>query len=512
MMLPPPSSTAIPWDALTILYPLVVAVALAIMPPRHRPPFATWSALGLLLMTGALLATIIAHGPLHHFPGGWAAPLGIALNADALAALLLALTGGVGAAITIYATGYWPASAPPSNGHAAADGHAPAPSPPAFWPLWFFAWSALNAMFLSADLFNVYVAMELLTLTAVALVSLSGAPLALGAALRYLMLALTASLLYLVGVGLLYARYGRLDFSGIALLLEADPATLAAFGLILTGLAAKTALVPLHVWLPPAHAMAPAPVSAALSALVIKGPFIVLLRLVFGLVPAAAVIPITALLGGLGAIAVLWGSLQALCQPRLKQIVAYSTVAQVGYLFMALPLAAYAETPAEATLVWSACIYHLLSHACAKAALFLAAGSVIHAVGHDRLDALRVIGARRPMLLTALALAALGIMGLPPSGGFIAKWILLQAAITQGHWLWVAILISGGLLAAAYLFRPLCQAFLPPETPVEPQPPTPRMDAMALLLAVLALVLGLTAPPILNALAAASPFGPGGLP
>lgn len=481
--------------AIAILTPLAAAVACLVAGPRGARTFGLAGALATLASAVAVVHGVIAEGTIRHAVGGWGAPLGIDLEADGLSALMLAMTAVVGAAISVYARAYFE----PGDRRGAGFW---------FWPLWFFLWAALHALFLTADVFNYYVTLELGSIAAVALVALGGTATAVVAATRYLLFAIVGSLLYLLGIGLLYGQYGVLD---IALLHEVagdHGATRAAYLCIVAGLVLKTALVPLHIWLPPAHSSAPAPVSAALSALVVKGSFYILLRFHVDILPADLVAAPSHLLGALGAVAVVWGSIQALRQPRIKLVIAYSTVAQVGYLFLLFPLVAVggasgAEWPAKA---WSGGIYHALSHAFAKASLFLAAGAVLHAAGHDRLEALRGIGERMPMTVTALALASISIMGLPPSGGFIGKWLLLVAALHEGHLWWVVAILAGGLLAAAYSFRMLKHAFRPAEAGAAWHETPRTLEWVALALAAASILLGLAAVLPLGLLQIGAPF------
>ena len=214
------------------------------------------------------------------------------------------------------------------------------------------------------------------------------------------------------------------------------------------GLLAKTALFPLHLWLPPAHANAPAAASAVLSALVVKASFFLIVRLWFDVMPGLASQAVTTMLATLGAAAILFGSVLALRQARLKLLVAYSTVAQIGYLFLMFPLVAGGHPwSAEA---WNGGVMQTLSHAFAKAAMFLAAGLVAEQLGHDRIAELRGIGRAMPMTVFAFGLGGLSLMGLPPSGGFAAKWLLLQASVESGQWAWAVIMLAGGLLAGGY--------------------------------------------------------------
>ena len=219
-------------------------------------------------------------------------------------------------------------------------GMSEARAPLAFWTLLLALWGALNAVLLGDDLFNLFVALELLTFAAVPLVCLDGRAETLSAALRYLLFALLGSMLYLLGTVLLYGAYGTLDIVLLSERVRAEPAAWTAVTLMTVGLLAKTALFPLHLWLPPAHAGAPAPASAVLSALVVKGSFVLILRLWFDVMPGVPGHAAAQLLAALGAAAIVFGSVLALRQARLKMLIAYSTVAQIGYLFLMFPLAA----------------------------------------------------------------------------------------------------------------------------------------------------------------------------
>lgn len=417
--------------------------------------------------------------PQRYALGGWEAPLGIVLQVDSLSALMVLMTALVGTVATF-------SIGPRDKGT----------DEPMFWPLWLGLWSGLNGLFLTGDLFNVYVTLEMVGLAAAALCGLGASREALEAALRYLLISLIGSLCYLMGVALIYRSFGALDLAMLGTLIEPTPATLLACALMTAGLLLKTALFPLHFWLPPAHANAPAAVSAVLSGLVVKGTFYLMLRLwleLFGpLVPGGY----SQLLGGLGAAAVIWGSVQALRALRLKMLVAYSTVAQLGYLFLAFALLDLAPGP----MMMTAIILFMVAHAFAKAAMFLAAGTTLTALGHDRIADLAGTSRRLGPALFAFGLAGISIVGLPPSGGFTAKWLLLTEAIALGSWLIVAVLIGGSLLAAAYVLRPLAAAMrtadAPPagdDTPLRPKP----ASWPALVLALGSLALGFAAPEIL---------------
>lgn len=483
------------WMVAVVTVPLAAAVA-ALLAGRRGAAAA--GLLGSLIGTVAVLGlevAVLRDGMQRVIVGGWAAPLGIELRADGLSSAMLLMTAVVGAGISFYAWGYFDAP------HAAGATHAPGPAPDTptdrqdwlFWPVWLLAWGALNALYISGDLFNLYVTLELLGLAAVALVALAGAG-AAAAALRYLLLALLGSMLYILGVELLYAAHQTLDLQQLRERVQPSLSVGLAAALMTTGLLVKTAVFPLHFWLPPAHGAAPAPVSAALSALVVKAGFYLLARLwldLFGALPWQAV---PTLLGALGAGAVLWGGVQALRQQRLKPMIAYSTVAQLGYLMIALPLAGR-EAAGAAGGALTAAVLLAASHAAAKASMFLCAGSLLAAYGHDRIDALAGFGARLPLTATAFALATLSLVGLPPTGGFVGKYLLVESAVRAGAWVTVAVVLAGSLLAAMVLFHALSRAFvepgeLPPGTLVAPSAPTtPQFASLALALLAVAMAL-----------------------
>jgi formate hydrogenlyase subunit 3/multisubunit Na+/H+ antiporter MnhD subunit len=199
--------------------------------------------------------------------------------------------------------------------------------------------------------------------------------------------------------------------------------------------------------------------------------------------PAAA-----RLFGMLGAAAILWGSINALTQSRLKLLIAYSTVAQLGYLFLVFPLMTGRDGRFGA---WCGGLLLLGAHACAKTAMFLVAGNILRAAGHDRIRELAGIAQVLPVSAFALGLAGVSLVGLPPSGGFAGKWLLLSAGLREGQWWVAAVILVGSLLAAAYIMRVMTRAFAPavPGTWVRPVPPI--MEGTALALALVAVGMGL---------------------
>ncbi|TVR78740.1 MAG: oxidoreductase [Rhodospirillales bacterium] len=457
---------------------------------------------GALLATLGVVWTVYEIGVYRHPVGGWGAPLGIDLYVDGLAAAFLALLAVVAGLASLHVLADPDVKAMPRRRQSL------------FWSLWYWVWGALAAMFVSGDAFNIYVTLELATLAGVILVSFGHGAVALFASLRYLLIGTLGALSYVLGVALLYGATGTLDLVLLGERLVPGPAVVVAAALVTVGLAIKAALVPLHIWLPPAHGSAPAGVSAILSALVVKAGFYLLVRYWLGPFVSLGDGVATAL-GILGAVGVLWGSLNAIRQERLKLLVAYSTVAQVGYLFLLFPLAAAGGH----VMAWSGAHLLVLSHATAKAAAFLAAGNILTSQGTDHLSEIGRASHHHRLSLLAFGLAGATLMGLPPSGGFLAKWLMVTAAVETGQWWWAAVLIIGGKLAAIYVYRVVRLGFVtspmePPGAAGPPRPPgllpVPMLTILAALgLAVVSVGLGFASAPPLRLLQIGMPAAPG---
>jgi formate hydrogenlyase subunit 3/multisubunit Na+/H+ antiporter MnhD subunit len=438
---------------LSIVVPVATALV-AFVAGGRRTAWIALAALPVGLAVAVAIAAGVAQtgGVLVYLLGGWAPPLGVALRADGLSAVMLVVTACVVTAIGVYARADFRVAA----------GAAEERAPFAFWILLLGVWSGLNTVFLAGDLFTLYVALEILTFAAVPLVCLDGRAETLQAALRYLLFALLGSVLYLAGTTLLYGAYGTLDVVLLSRLVTAEPAVLVAGSLMTVGLLAKTALVPLHLWLPPAHAGAPPAGSALLSALVVKGSFFIVVRLWFDVMPGLQSVAATQLLSALGATAILLGSVVALRQERLKLLIAYSTLAQIGYLFLMFALAWDAGSSSmQKGDALAGGMLQAMSHAAAKAAMFMAAGSIYAALGHDRIAALAGAGRRVPGAVAAFALGGVALVGLPPSGAYLAKELLLRSAAGTGQWWWAVVIQAGGAFTCAYLLLVLARVLGP---------------------------------------------------
>jgi formate hydrogenlyase subunit 3/multisubunit Na+/H+ antiporter MnhD subunit len=471
---------------LAVLLPFVGVMAGLVLggPQAQRVAWVT-VVLGIGVVLATAQALLNSGAQLVYLLGGWAPPLGVALRADGLSVCMMVVVALVVGAIAVYANGDF----------GTPEGQDEARGPLSFWLLLLAVWGSLNLVFVSGDVFTLYVALELLTFAGVPLVALDGRADTLQAALRYLLYALLGSMFYLLGSFLLYGAYGTLDIALLAARVEPGALAWTAAALMTAGLLAKTALFPLHLWLPPAHAGAPAAASALLSALVIKGAWFLVVRLWVDVFPGIVSLTAAQLLGALGASAILVGNVVALRQARLKLLIAYSTVAQIGYLFLMFPLVATLDAgQLDSAPAVTGGLLQAVSHATAKAAMFMAAGLIYSTLGHDRMSELRGAGRALPMTLTAFALAGASLIGLPPSGGFLAKWLLLSAAIGTGQWWWVLVMLAGGLLTSAYVFMVVVRSLAPADPGWAPKKEVPRYQQLAVLaLALCSFLLGLAA-------------------
>jgi formate hydrogenlyase subunit 3/multisubunit Na+/H+ antiporter MnhD subunit len=487
--IPTPSEFVTPGAGLLVLaliVPVMGILAAIVAGRRHveRTALAT-IALGAVVMIAIAWQMRQSGRALVYWLGAWAPPLGVTLRADTASVVMLLVTVVVVAGIAVYARADF----------RTPDELSEARRPSVFWIMLLAVWCGLNAVFVASDLFTLYVALELLTFAAMPLVCLDGRAETLQAALRYLLFALAGSVLYLLGAVLVFGAYGTLDITQLGSVSDAQPATIVACVLMTTGLLAKTALFPLHLWLPPAHGGAPPAASAVLSALVVKGSFFIVIRIWFDALPTVPGQLAAQVLAGLGAGAILFGSVIALRQQRLKLLIAYSTLAQIGYLFLMFPLAFDAEVGGFVHGdALTGGLLQAMSHATAKAAMFMAAGLIYTTLGHDRLGEMAGVARLVPLSVLAFAVGGVALMGVLPSGAYLAKKLLLDAADGSGQWWWAVTLQAGGFLTTSYVVLVIALSLGKPAAALVARARVARsQEAAALALAVCSLGLAFAA-------------------
>ncbi len=427
----------------------LLAAPLCSLLPRGRAPWMLATALSwcLLVIAVMLLMRVQSEGVIVYALGGWAGPIGIDYRLDALSALMQVLICAIAAVVLPFAGRSVAAEV-------RADLH------PGFYALMLLLISGMLGMVATGDAFNVFVFLEISSLSSYALIALGGDRRALLAAYRYLILGSIGATFYLIGIGLLYALTGTLNMADLAARLPAVADTRSAHtavAFVVVGLGLKLALFPLHQWLPNAYRHAPSAVSTLLAATATKVAIYLLLRFVctiFGIEFAFGTLALNQALMACAVIAMLAGSLAALQQTNVKAILAYSSIAQIGYIVLGLALAT--------STGFTASLLHLFNHALMKGALFMAMGCVMYRVGSTDLIVMRGIGRRMPWTMAAFVIAALSLIGVPLTAGFISKWYLIQAALELGWWPLVVAILVASLIALAYLGRIIEAAWLAP--------------------------------------------------
>lgn len=414
-----------------------------------RKKFAGWFALAVAFLALALAAGSACHifeqGPYSYYPGGHGAPLGIELAADWITVFMQLTINLVGLIILIY-------------GRASLAEEIGIKAEKWSYSIFFLLMAALNGLAMAYDLFNIYVFTEIGTLAACALVAIKPRKLCVEAALKYLILSALGSGLVLLGIGLLYMATGYLNIGAVA---RALPGAFAAYpwnvivalSMFIVGFGIKSALFPLHLWLPDAHSSAPTPSSAILSGLVLKAYVLVLARIIFQVygVELFSRVPIPEVVLLLATLGTFAGSLLAIGQRDIKRMLAYSSVAQVSYIFLGLALVTKNGVVGG--------LLHVFNHAVMKAMLFLAAGALIHKTQIRKIEDLAGIGYRMPLTMAVFSIGALSMVGIPGFSGFISKFYLALGALDAGKPFYVAVILLSSLLNAVYYFPIVVRAF-----------------------------------------------------
>ncbi|MBU4073881.1 MAG: monovalent cation/H+ antiporter subunit D family protein [Proteobacteria bacterium] len=385
-------------------------------------------------------------GPLTYHFGGWIPPIGIEYVLDSLSAFVALVVNVVAFIVLCHAGGL--------KGR-----EIPGKSVPYYSLVLLFLCGA-NGIIMTGDLFNLYVFLEIFALAGYGLIGI-GEKQAPVAAFRYLIMGTVGASFYLLGLGFLYIVTGSLnmaDVRNILPLVQGNPAIAAALSLMVIGMGIKMAIFPLHGWLPDAYTYAPSTTSALIAPIGTKVAAYVIIRLLFFVFDVKFVshtLPITDLIGWLAAIGILFGSVMAMAQNEMKRMLAYSSVAQIGYIGLGIGLA----NP----LGYIGAVLHILNHAFMKGALFLVAANLRKNAGHSDISKLDASYRKKlPWSMAAFTLAALSMIGLPPTAGFFSKWYLALGAIDKGNWVFLGVILLSSLLNAVYFFRILEKVYLAP--------------------------------------------------
>ncbi len=431
-----------------------------------------------LAAASAGIFRVLEEGTLRHYFGGWPPPFGIEYVFDHLSAFMVVIVVFIGLIAVVY---------PPQAGLY----QVPRKGVP-MYGLILLLIGGLVGVVLTGDLFNLFVFLEIYSLASYALITLGGDR-AVVASFRYLVLGTIAGSFYLLGVGFIYFSTGTLNMADAAQLLPplyGSPTIMAAVALIVIGMSIKMALFPLHVWLPDAHSYAPPVVAAVLAAVQIEVAAYVVVRMlltVFQPQYFIETLPVTTVIGWVAAVGIIFGSVMAIAQKDFKRMLAYSTVAQVAYIGLGIGLA----NP----LGLIGGLLHILNHAFMKSSLFLIAGGIRYQTGLHDIPRFAGLGRKMPVMMTAFTVAALSMVGIPPTCGFFSKWYLVLGSIEAHNWVFVGVVLASSLLTAVYFFRLIEKIFAVPsggdEAVERATEPSARILVPILVLAVGIIVLGL---------------------
>jgi multicomponent Na+:H+ antiporter subunit D len=435
------------WPVLAVLVPLATAPLVSLL--RHKSlSWAAATAASLCTFGIAALLTDAARGgAIRYAVGSWPAPYGIELRVDAFAALLLLIVTGASSAALLIARRGLTAELGADREHL-------------FYTAWLLALAGLLGIIVSGDAFNIFVFMEISSLATYVLIAGGARRQALTAVFKYLIMGTIGATFYLVGVGLLYMMTGTLNLADIAARIggvaELRP-VLVAGGFITVGLALKAAVFPLHAWLPGAYTHAPHAATAFIAACSTKVALYVLFTFQFSVFQqnlAGRETQFATLVLALAVLAMIVASCLAIFERDLKRMLAYSSVAQVGYVLFGAGLASVSGL--------TAAIAHMFNHALAKGTLFLAIACLAGAGAAVSLDGIAGAARRAPVTMAVFLVAGLSLIGIPGTAGFVSKWYLVIAALElgpAGAWLAMSVLASS-VLAVVYVWRVIDAAYL----------------------------------------------------
>ncbi len=432
--------------ALQVVFPLLAAPICLVVGNGRVAWFIAFTVSGLTLgIAWLLLQQTLDTGIISYTFGGWAAPWGIEYRVEPINGFLLLIVAGISFVVLSFAAQSVPAEI-------RADQQA------LFYTVFLLCLAGLLGIAITGDAFNLFVFLEISSLSSYVLISMGQDRRALTAAYQYLVMGTVGATFILIGVGFLYMMTGTLNMADLATRLPGVAHTRtvhAAFAFLTVGISLKLALFPLHLWLPNAYTFAPSVVTGFLAATATKVAVYVLLRFtysVFGPEYSFENQPFGEILLILAAIAVLSASTVAISQDDVKRMLAYSSLAQIGYMVLGIGLAT--------SIGLTAAILHLFNHALMKGALFLALGCVFYRLGTVRLGAMKGLAKRMPWTMAAFVIGGLSLIGMPLTVGFISKWYLVLGALESGWWPVAVVVVVGSLLAVVYVWRVVEMAYL----------------------------------------------------
>lgn len=426
---------------LQVLVPFVAAPLLVTIGHKGLAwPITMLSSVISLIVSALLLAQVIDGSVISYHLGGWAPPLGIEYRVDAANAFVLFLISAIATLVLPYA-------------RASVAAEIPREKHTLFYTAFLLCMTGLLGVTITGDAFNVFVFLEISSLSTYVLIAEGSHrdKRALTAAYDYLIMGTIGATFFVIGIGFLYMATGTLNIADLAerLSTQTDSRTVrAGFAFVIVGIGLKVAIYPLHLWLPRAYTFAPSVVTVFLAATATKVAVYVLLRFMFTVFKPAFLFELQTLefiILPFAVIAMFTASFIAIFQNDFKRLLAYSSIAQIGY--MLLGIAFLSSTGLTATIV------HLFNHGITKAALFMAVGAYALRAGGSFIDNIAGAGRTMPWTSAAVVIGGLSLIGVPGTAGFISKWVLVQAALEKGWWPVAILIVASSLLAVIYVWK-----------------------------------------------------------
>ncbi|MGD2185592.1 MAG: monovalent cation/H+ antiporter subunit D family protein [Desulfobacterales bacterium] len=427
--------------AIIVVLPLVVSFFIFFSgwwAKRAGFPMAVGGLICCVLLSIGIFKSVTTGGTIHYWLGGWEPPWGIEYYIDHLNAFMLVLVSFLGLFTAIYAKRTVEAEMPDRIA--------------LFWCLYLLLNTGILGIIVTGDLFNLFVLLEVASLTGYSLVAI-GKGRASFASIRYLIIGTIGASFYLIGIGYLYIMTGSLNMADLRMILPSLYATKviqAAFVFIFIGFGIKIALFPLHAWQPDAYTYAPSAVSVIISTAVAKTSAYALIRVIFSVFTIDFIqvfLPVFDTLCWVAAVAMIAGSIFAIVQNNLKRMLAYSSIANVGYIVLAIGLAPFTTQGLNPALM------HIVNHAVIKACMFMTACAFIYKFDLWDIRKFEGLGRRMPFTCFALLLAILAMIGMPPSAGFVTKWYLILAIFDAQKYALVIFIFVSTLLMIVYFWR-----------------------------------------------------------
>lgn len=431
--------------ALQVIIPLIAAPICSLL-PRSRMAWIFTSLISVITfcVSIGIVLQVNANGAISYNMGNWPAPWGISYHIDSLSSLMLVLISSI-ASITII--GSRTLQEQEISPHKRS----------LFYSAFLLCMTGLLGIAATGDAFNVFVFLEISSLSAYALIASGRDRKALMAAYQYLIMGTIGATFILIGIGLLYMQTGTLNMLDLH---DRIPAISgfrsihAAFAFFTVGIFLKLALFPLHQWLPNAYTYAPSSVSIFLAATATKVALYLLYRIfftVFGFEFSFDVLHLSQILIPLSVVAVIISSLVAIFQTDVKRLLAYSSLGQIAYMTLGISL------QTQAGLVAS--IVHLFNHAFIKGALFMCLACLASSIKTTKCQDLAGIGRTHPWVCAAFVIGGIALIGIPPTSGFISKWYLVAAILDTSSWWLVIIVMFTSLLTVVYIWRVVEQMY-----------------------------------------------------